>query len=65
METVKIKGMSCPHCVGSVTKALETLPGITEVSVDLDSGIASFENSGVDTKTIKDAITKIGFEPLD
>ena len=66
MSTVKIKGMTCQHCVGSVTKALSEVEGITDVQVDLDKGEATFkENSPVSEQTIKDAITKIGFEVVD
>jgi len=28
MEKIKIQGMSCQHCVMSVTKALGSLPGV-------------------------------------
>lgn len=65
MESVKVNGMSCQHCVGAVTKALEAIEGITEVKVDLDAGEASFENKGVDRQVIKTAISKIGFEPVE
>lgn len=65
MDTVKIKGMSCQHCVGSVKKALESIPGISQVNVDLEAAKATFENSGVDEKEIKAAISSIGFEPVD
>ena len=38
MSTVKINGMKCGHCVGSVTAALSEIPGISNVSVDLEKG---------------------------
>ena len=61
--TIKVKGMSCQHCVASVTKALSEIEGITDVQVDLDKGEATFsEQSPVAEQSIKDAITKIGFE---
>ena len=63
MESLKIKGMSCQHCVGSVKKALEDISGISQVTVNLDVGEASFENEGVDSEEIRAAIAKIGFEP--
>lgn len=63
MESLKIKGMSCQHCVGSVKKALEDISGLTRVTVNLDAGEASFENEGVDREEIRAAIAKIGFEP--
>ena len=61
MNTIKIKGMSCQHCVASTTKALEAIPGISKVSVDLPKGEASYEGD-VDSATVKAAITAIGFE---
>ena len=66
MSTVKVKGMSCQHCVASVTKTLSEVEGITDVQVDLDKWEATFnELSPVDEQIIKDAITKIGFEVVD
>ncbi len=63
MESIKIKGMSCGHCVGSVKKALEDIAGISQVSVDLDKAEATFHNENVDREQIRAAISKIGFEP--
>jgi len=61
MATIKIKGMSCQHCVASTTQALEALPGITGVRVDLDKGEAHYQGD-IDQQVVKEAITKIGFE---
>ena len=63
MDRIKIKGMSCQHCVGSVKKALENIPGISQVAVNLDQGEATFENDSVTREEIRGAISKIGFEP--
>ena len=61
--TIKVKGMSCQHCVASVTKALSEIEGIADVQVDLEKGEATFsEQNPVAEQSIKDAITKIGFE---
>lgn len=62
MPTVKVKGMSCQHCVNSVTEAMEKL-GAKDVSVDLLSGDVTYtEDTPIDKDAIKEAITKIGFE---
>lgn len=63
MERLKIKGMSCQHCVGSVKKVLEDISGLSQVTVDLDAGEATFENDNVGREEIRATITKIGFEP--
>jgi len=63
MATIKVKGMSCQHCVASVTKALNDIEGISDVKVDLEAGSATYnENSPVTIEAIKDAISRIGFE---
>ena len=61
MTTIKIKGMSCQHCVASTTKALEAIDGISNVTVDLEKGEARYEGD-VSQEIIKDAIKKIGFQ---
>jgi copper chaperone len=61
--TVKIKGMSCNHCVMAVTKALSGIAGLKDVKVDLAKAEASFVNeTSVDMKVIKEAIAKAGYE---
>ena len=63
METLKINGMSCQHCVGAVKKALEKIPGLSQVVVNLEAGQATFTNNGADRQQLRTAISKIGFEP--
>ncbi len=66
MTTIKIKGMSCQHCVMAVTKALGAIEGITDIHVDLQKGEASFtETKPVDRALIRERITKAGFELVD
>ena len=64
MASVKIKGMSCQHCVASTTKALEGVAGVSNVQVELDKGEAHYEGD-VDRQLVKEAIEKIGFEVVE
>jgi copper chaperone len=45
MPEITVKGMSCGHCAAAVTKALQGLPGVAEVQVDLDSGRVTFQSA--------------------
>jgi copper chaperone len=36
--TLDVKGMTCNHCVMSVEGALKDLEGVSDVTVNLDSG---------------------------
>jgi copper chaperone len=63
MKTIKIKGMSCNHCVMAVTKALGQIEGVSNIRVDLASGEASFdETKPVDMKLVAEGIRKAGYE---
>ncbi|HTZ38851.1 MAG TPA: cation transporter [Syntrophales bacterium] len=63
MTIIKIKGMSCNHCVMAVTKALSGIDGISNVKVDLARGEATFEETKpVDKAIIGERIRKAGFE---
>jgi copper chaperone len=63
MATIKIEGMSCNHCVTAVTSALSEIDGITDVTVDLSTGEASFvEEKPVDMDIVKKNIEKAGYK---
>jgi copper chaperone CopZ len=63
MKSIKIKGMSCGHCVMAVTKALSAIEGIKDVKVDLKNAEATFnEVKTVDPQVIAAAVKKAGFE---
>lgn len=38
ITTINVQGMTCQHCVASVSEALEKVPAVQDVSVDLGSG---------------------------
>ncbi|MDA8125697.1 MAG: cation transporter [Deltaproteobacteria bacterium] len=66
MTTIKIKGMTCQHCVMAVTKALGGIEGVRDVRVDLAKGEATFaEEKPVDRRLIRERIVKAGFDVVD
>lgn len=66
MKSIKIKGMSCGHCVMAVTKALSALDGIKNVNVDLKSGVATYEEvKAVDPGVVVTAVKKAGYEVVE
>jgi copper chaperone len=44
MPEIKVKGMSCGHCAAAITRALEALPGVSQVEVDLAGGRVRFQS---------------------
>jgi len=65
MENIvlKVDGMSCEHCAKAVTNAVSGISGTQDVSVDLRSGMVSFNfDSGKATlDAIAEAITEEGY----
>ena len=62
---LNIDGMMCQHCVRTVTKALESLSGVTAVHVDLDSKSATVASSSViPADDFKKVITTAGYTLL-
>ncbi len=62
MTRVKVKGMTCQHCVMAVTKALSEIEGIKDVKVDLDKGEAVFdETKPVDMELVRERLQKAGY----
>jgi copper chaperone len=63
MTTIKIKGMSCDHCVRAVSRVLNSIEGIKNVKVNLAKGEATFiEEKPVDMELIGQQIKKAGYE---
>ena len=63
MTKVKINGMSCRHCVSHVTKALEGLPGVKNVKVNLDTAEATFDKpDSVTMDDVTKAVEDAGYE---
>ncbi len=62
MEII-VKGMSCGHCAAAVTRALEALPGVSGVQVDLTSGRVTFSSADpVSMEEVAQVIKAAGYE---
>ncbi|MBX6312973.1 MAG: heavy-metal-associated domain-containing protein, partial [Isosphaeraceae bacterium] len=65
-ETVQlpIAGMTCDHCVGTVRRALEGVPGVQAAEVDLQAGRAevTLDSNRVDRAALKSAVEAAGYQ---
>ena len=61
--TYTVSGMTCEHCVASVTEELSELDGVTEVAVDLSTGAVTVASSAhLDPAAVKAAVDEAGYE---
>ena len=62
---VNVSGMTCGHCVSSVSEELEALNGVEEVSVDLNPGglstVTSTSTSELSPAEIGEAVAEAGY----
>ena len=63
---LSINGMTCGHCVASVTEEMSEVPGVLNVEVILNSGATSkatvVTNTELDDNALRDAVSEAGFE---
>lgn len=63
MPEIRVKGMSCGHCAAAVTKALESLPGVGDVRVDLAGGRVTFASARpVPQEEVARAVQAAGYQ---
>lgn len=63
--TLNIDGMTCAHCVASVTEELTAIDGVSTVDIDLNAGgisTARVESTGpVSEATLSEAVAEAGY----
>ncbi|MEV4758843.1 cation transporter [Micromonospora sp. NPDC049559] len=58
-----VKGMTCGHCVNSVSSEVGALPGVENVSVDLATGeVAVTSAEPLDFDAVRAAVDEAGYE---
>jgi copper chaperone CopZ len=61
-----VVGMTCGHCVSSVTEEVSQVPGVTDIDVDLATGeLTVTYDSGVNDGAIRGAVEEAGYELAD
>ena len=62
MREYTVQGMTCGHCVMSVTEEVEQVPGVTGVDVDLETGQVVVRGDGFSDEAIRAAVDEAGYE---
>jgi copper chaperone len=63
--TVSVSGMTCGHCVSSVSEELEALAGVEKIDVDLNAGgistVTITSDAELSSSEIGEAIAEAGY----
>ena len=61
--TYMVKGMTCGHCVNAVSTEVGALPGVTDVEVDLATGVVTVTSEQpLDSGSVRSAVDEAGYE---
>lgn len=61
--TGTVVGMTCGHCVASVTEEVTELAGVTDVLVDLESGSLTVTSAEpLDEAAVRAAVEEAGYQ---
>ncbi|CAB1129891.1 HMA domain-containing protein [Candidatus Hydrogenisulfobacillus filiaventi] len=67
MERVEfgVKGMTCDHCVMTVTRALKGVPGVKTATVSLaeEKARVTFDPAVATLEALKAAVSAAGYQP--
>ncbi|MEV7098644.1 heavy-metal-associated domain-containing protein [Amycolatopsis sp. NPDC051045] len=62
-STYTVIGMTCGHCVASVTEEVGALDGVTDVAVDLPTGAVTVTSAEpVDEARVRAAVEEAGYQ---
>lgn len=60
--TYVVTGMTCAHCVASVTEEVSDIAGVTDVAVDLATGVVTVtSDQPVPDSAVEAAVTEAGY----
>jgi copper ion binding protein len=60
--TFHVTGMTCGHCVASVSTAVGSVANVEQVDVDLDAGTVAVTGDDVDPAAVRAAVVDAGYE---
>jgi copper ion binding protein len=61
-QTWTVTGMTCGHCVASVTEEVQEIPGVTGVDVVLESGAVTVTSEQpLADDTVREAVEEAGY----
>ncbi|MFF3444658.1 heavy-metal-associated domain-containing protein [Streptosporangium sp. NPDC002721] len=61
----QVGGMTCGHCVSSISAEIGTVSGVRDVQVDLATGAVTVSGTGFSDEEIRAAVDRAGYTLTD
>ena len=64
MLAFEVNDMTCGHCAGTITKAIQAADQEAKVSIDLSRHLVTIEPGSMNAQDLEDAIRQAGYSPV-
>jgi mercuric transport protein len=66
-STIRVEGMTCNKCTGSVEKALKATPGVEKVEISLQKkeAVVEYDDQKVTEAKLREVINATGFKTVE
>jgi len=64
MISFQVNDMTCGHCVGAITRALQGADPAAGIQIDLSAHCVRINNAGASAATLAAAIKEAGYTPV-
>lgn len=66
-STIRVDGMKCAKCTGSVEKALKATPGVEKVEMNLErkEAVVEYDDAKVTEAKLREVINATGFKAVE
>ena len=66
-STIRVEGMKCPKCSGSVEKALKATQGVAKVEISLEQKevVVEYDDAKVTEAKLREVINATGFKTVE
>jgi copper chaperone CopZ len=62
-QTYTVTGMTCGHCVSSVTEEVQEISGVEKIDIVLETGSLTITSAGpVDDAAVRSAVEEAGYQ---
>jgi len=64
-STIRVEGMKCSKCTGSVEKALKATQGVEKVEISLEQVVVEYDDAKVTEAKLREVINGTGFKAVE
>jgi len=66
MTTIQVQNLKCHGCANTITKAIEKIEGVADLTVDVEKSTLVFSAHNAETvATVKTKLSRLGYPEMD